>query len=317
MNALRIVIVTVILIIGVSTITSCDSGNASYNMDARNAQLVGDSLPVGDTLRGQSQLLDSINGLLLQIKELREAEEANTAELNNLSDEVGSIKGSSKVGALICWVGFVIAVVMSIIAFAKVKAINRRANRHRYDINMLDQELKNLSASSVSSSGRVKPTSQTISRSEYSSLTARIGELERQLNQDAIKHDKILSGKADVEDRKPDAEALTPNHATTGFFGLPIQMSLTDAYFKRLSDSRETGSRFSAVVKNSGAEFSPLEGQQYLNDLRSNDAIKMALDIRGCAPSEATQMAVIMPGVAKKDGDRWIITKKATIALSR
>lgn len=317
MNAWRIVIVTVILIIGGATVTSCDSGTASHGMDARNAQPVVDSLSGGDTLREQSQLLDSINALLVQIKELRETEGAHAAKLDNLSNEVGNIKGSSNVGALFCGAGVVISVLLSIIAFAKVKALKKRANRHRYDINQLDQELKNISANSVTSSGRVKSTSPTISRSEYSSLTSRIDELERQLNKDAIKHDPIMSSKAAVDDRKADAEALTSNHATTGFFGLPIQMSLTDAYFKRLSDNRETGSRFSAVVRNSGAEFKPLEGQQYLNDLRSNDAIKMALDIQGCAPSEATQMAVIMPGVAKKDGDRWIITKKATIVLSR
>ena len=47
------------------------------------------------------------------------------------------------------------------------------------------------------------------------------------------------------------------------------------------------------------------------------DAAKLAVDFQGCSLQEATQATVVKPGVAKFEGNRWYITQKALVALTR
>ena len=143
-------------------------------------------------------------------------------------------------------------------------------------------------------------------------MASRISFIERQL-------DKMAQSQASVHKNViQDRPVLVNNqniNEQSGYFRLPVQKSLTEAYFKGFSISREADSHFSAYKRDKKAEFRPLEGTQYLNDMKSIDTIKMALEINGCALSEAKQMKIDEPGEAQKDGDRWIITKKATITL--
>lgn len=45
--------------------------------------------------------------------------------------------------------------------------------------------------------------------------------------------------------------------------------------------------------------------------------MRAAIDFVGCAPTEASSMRVILPGEALQRDNRWFITKKAQILLSR
>lgn len=294
----------------------CEDSNAASNdqQTTSNTQSESQSDVKHLDSNEKKQVLDSINVLVSQIEELSNSQETNTHKLDGITKEISNLKGPSHLYDLISWVIAAIALLVAVISLIKLNSVQKRANRHRKDINELEYRINSLEQKPNAVPVRSKTASSGLNNSEYTTLTSRIYKIERQLekmNQSPIQEPQHVVQSALVS---PENRFVNDQ---SGYFGLPTQMSLTEAYFKRLSDIRESDSRFTVVVRNDKAEFRPLEGTQYLNDLKSNDSIKMALDIDGCAPSEATQMKVILPGEAKKDGDRWIITKKATIALYR
>lgn len=294
----------------------CEDSNAASNEQQTTSNAQSESQTEVKSLDSneKKQVLDSINVLVSQIEGLSKNQDTNTYKLNEVTKEMSNLKGSSHLYDLISWIIAAIALLVAMISLIKLNSVQKRANRHRKDIGELEHRISSLEQKANVVPIRNKPTNSGFSNSEYTTLTSRIYKIERQLekmNQSTVQEPQHVV---------PNTPVSYERHIVndqSGYFGLPTQMSLTEAYFKRLSDIRESDSRFTVVVRNDKAEFRPLEGTQYLNDLKSNDSIKMALDIDGCAPSEATQMKVILPGEAKKDGDRWIITKKATIALYR
>lgn len=317
MKILKTIIVVVTLLIGGVAFTGCEDGNASNNQQSGATTPEQLNPQVGEKpldSKEKKAVLDSINVLVTQIEALTEKQNTYANDLKDATKEISDLKGSSNLFDLISWVIAAIALIVAIIALIKFNSIQRRADRHRQDIGKLESRIISLEQKANVVPVRNKSTNSGFSSSEYTTLASRIYKIERQL-------DKTSQGTVS------EPQTIVPSNLTSdvrrtvneqsGYFGLPTQMSLTEAYFKRLSDIRESDSRFTVEVRNDRAEFRPLEGTQYLNDLKSNDSIKMALDFQGCAPSEATQMKVILPGEAKKDGDRWIITKKATIALYR
>lgn len=303
----------VVLIIGGMAMTGCEDSNATNNPESVTTNGQPESQTGEKPLDSseKKQVLDSINVLVSQIESLSKSQEANANNLDEVKKEISDLKGSSHLYDLISWVIAAISLLVAIIALIRLSSIQKRAN----DIGEIGQRVYSLEQKTNTVPVRTKTTSSGLSNSEYTSLTSRIYKIERQLERmnqgSAYEPQNAVMSNPVTEIRRSSV------NEQSGYFGLPTQMSLTEAYFKRLSDIRESDSRFTVEVRNERAEFRPLEGTQYLNDLKSNDSIKMALDIQGCAPSEATQMKVILPGEAKKDGDRWIITKKATIALYR
>ena len=313
MKTLRTFIIMVVLIIGGMAMTGCEDSNATNNPESVTTNGQPESQTGEKPLDSseKKQVLDSINVLVSQIESLSKSQEANANNLDEVKKEISDLKGSSHLYDLISWVIAAISLLVAIIALIRLSSIQKRAN----DIGEIGQRVYSLEQKTNTVPVRTKTTSSGLSNSEYTSLTSRIYKIERQLERmnqgSAYEPQNAVMSNPVTEIRRSSV------NEQSGYFGLPTQMSLTEAYFKRLSDIRESDSRFTVEVRNERAEFRPLEGTQYLNDLKSNDSIKMALDIQGCAPSEATQMKVILPGEAKKDGDRWIITKKATIALYR
>lgn len=314
MKTFRTFILMAILIIGGITLTGCENSNTSNPQQSNSEQTKQPTEDKYMDSNEKKQVLDSINALVSQIETLSKCQESNSNSLKNVSKEIADLKGASHLYDLISWVISAIALFIAVIAIIKLNSVQKRGDRHRNELGKLEQRISMLEQKTVSSPARTKSSYSGISNSEYTSLASRISIIERQL--DKISQSQTTIHQNIVQNR-PLSEVRPYTNEQNGYFGLPTQMSLTEAYFKRLCDIRESDSRFSVSIRDNKAEFRPLEGTQYLNDLKSNDAIKMALDIQGCAPSEATQMRVILPGEAKKDGDRWIITKKATIALSR
>lgn len=314
MKTLRTFIIIVVLIIGGMAMTGCEDSNATNNPQTVTTNGQPESQAGEKPLDSseKKQVLDSINVLVSQIETLSKSQETNTNKLDEVTKEMSDLKGSSHLYDLIAWVIAAIALLVALISLMKLNSVQRRTTRHRKDIGELEHRINTLEQKTNTVPVRNKTANSGLSNSEYTTLSSRIYKIERQLermNQSPIQEPQhvVPSNPVSYERRLVNDQS--------GYFGLPTQMSLTEAYFKRLSDIRESDSRFTVEVRNDKAEFRPLEGTQYLNDLKSNDSIKMALDIQGCTPSEATQMKVILPGEAKKDGDRWIITKKATIAL--
>ena len=301
-------------IIGGMALTGCEDSNATGNpQSAGNDQLesqVGDR-PMDSTEK--KQVLDSINVLVSKFETLSKKQETTTKKLSELSKEIKDLKESSHIFDYISWIIAAIALLIAVISIIKLNSIKLKAKEHSNRLGGFERKISSLELQTPSSA-RTKSTNSGITGSEYSSLASRLNNVERQLN-------KMMQSQTPVQQNIVQSIPVSnvrqyANEPQNGYFGLPTQMSLTEAYFKRFSDIRESDSRFTVSIRNNKAEFRPLEGTQYLNDLKSNDAIKMALDIKGCALSEATQMRVILSGEAQKDGDRWIITKKATIVLS-
>lgn len=304
------------ILIGGIALTGCEDNNTSDNQQSTTAneqheQQTGDK---SFDSKEKKQVLDSINVLVSQIETLSKGQETNSNSIKEVSKEVADLKGTSHLFDLISWITAAIALLATVISLIKLNSVQKRADRHRKDIGELERRISSLEQKTTVSPIRNRTVNAGMSSSEYTMLSSRLSKIERQL--DTMNHVSI-SERKNIPSSNPVSDVRSLVNEQFGYFGLPTQMSLTEAYFKRLSDNRESDSRFTVEVRNDKAEFRPLEGVQYLNDLKSNDAIKMALDITGCAPSEANQMRVILPGEAKKDGDRWIITKKATIALSR
>lgn len=311
MRTLRTFIIIAILFVGGMAMSGCEDSNAASNDQQTTTNTSSEPKAEEKTMNSKEkkQLLDSINALVSQIEALSNSQETNTHKNNEVSKDVSDLKGSSHLYDLISWVVAAIALFVAIISLIRLSSIQKRANRHRKDIGEIAKKVDSLEQKI----NTVKKPSSGLSNSEYTSLPSRIYKIERQLEKmnlgSAYKPQNAVMSNPVSEIRR------TTVNEQSGYFGLPTQMSLTEAYFKRLSDIRESDSRFTVEVRNDKAEFRPLEGTQYLNDLKSNDSIRMALDIQGCAPSEAIKMKVTLPGEAKKDGERWIITKKATITL--
>jgi len=315
MKTFRMIILVATLLIGGMAFTGCDDSKASNSQQTtpthEQSESQAESKPIDSSEK--KQVLDSINALGSQIETLKNEQENITSELKTVSSEVSKLKGSSHLFDLISWIVAAVALLVALISLIKLSFIQKRADSHRNDLIKLEQRISLLEQKTISSPTRARSTYSGISSNEYSSLISRISFIERQI-------DKMNYGQTAVHQNVVQNRSVSDVHKystseQSGYFGLPTQKSLTEAYFKKLSDIRESDSRFTVSVRDTKAEFRPLEGTQYLNDLKSNDAIKMALVIKGCAPSEASQMKVLMPGEAQKTDGRWIITKKATIYL--
>lgn len=321
MKTLRNYIIIAVFIIGGMAMSGCEESDASNSQQVVNTNEHSNSQAGEKSMdsKEKKDVLDSLNNVNNRVDELFAIIETQKSVIGKNQSNIDDIKKTSSISTLVSWTLAIISIILAILALIKAKSSNARAGRHREEIEKIKQSLMDLERN-IANSARTKNTSiSTLSSRDYSDLSFRISKLERlytQMQSSSTSTTEITGGRNYIPNQPniPSQPQIPIQH---GYFGLPTQMSLTEAYFKRLSDVRDSDSRFTVEVRNDKAEFRPLEGTQYLNDLKSNDAIKMALEFEGCAPSEATQMKVILPGVAQKDGDRWIITKKATIGLYR
>lgn len=227
--------------------------------------------------------------------------------------EKSNRKGVTLLFDLISWATSIIALLTAVYALIRLNSAHNRISRLRRELGDLNRKLYFLEQKSREGTHAVTSNSR-FGSNEYNALENRIYGLELQVCR--------MNRSSEPENRhvvcdNPIPDLKRENREQIGFFGLPVQMSSIQAYFKGFSANQETDSRFSVKIKDNVAKFKLLEGIKYLNDLKNGDVIKMALDITGCAPSDATRMKVISPGVAHKDGDRWIINKKAKVELSR
>ena len=196
-----------------------------------------------------------------------------------------------------------VALILCVICLRLCANLQRRASRQRNDIQELQQERQ-------VNSFTPKTVTKSSIPSDYESLKRRILDLETQVRQYNSYTRPLQQSSTIITSPVTEVE---PNK--NGYFGNPIQA--TEPYFKKLIVSRDSEARFSVEISGNKAIFKPLESSSYLGTFVSNDAMRAAIDFVGCAPTEASSMRVILPGEALQRDNRWFITKKAQILLSR
>ena len=310
-------VIIAFFLIGVLVISGCRNRTSEENENIENSispENKGDEKDTEEVTDSQNtkEDLDPIEIVNNRIEEIN----SNLTELNNkISNEestVIDVKRNLSLSVIISWILSALSLIIAILAFNKIKTVIARIGRHRKEIEDLRQSLSESEARLMNASRNYGISKTRFSNNEDSNLSSRIYRIERQLEQifQKIESKTIMDKSKSI---KPSFHGEEKN----GYFGLPSKMSETDAYFKHFTEYRDSESRFSATVISDKAEFCPLEGTQYFNGLKSSDAIKIALDIKGCSPSEAIGMTVINPGEAILKNDRWVITKKVTIELSK
>lgn len=312
MKALHAIILTASFLFGSISFMSCDddatTDGTGCQTDVTPKQTTTPEPEKKLDSTEKKAVLDSINIVNSRVDEVVSENEKQNMEIAKAQSEFDDYKKGAYLSILISWVVAGIAIILAIIATIKAYAANSRAGRHRNEIEDLKMAISDLR---LKPNSNVRQPSSSYSSNNYYALVDRIARLERQINQESYVQPHATTV------TNPIQPTPTVAHEQHGYFGVPSQMSLTSAYFKRLLETRDSEARFSVIIRNGKAEFNLLEGSQFLNEIKSNDTIKLALDLQGCAPSEANQMRTILPGEAVKEDDRWVIKKKAQIYLTK
>lgn len=312
-KSLKSIILIVTLFIGVISISACknesqSNGEGDNNPDSSNIESMMDP----DTLSATKQnkiILDSIANFDNRLKELYSVISQQKASIDRNHSTIESLKRNSFLSILLAWIFAAVSIFTAVFALIKSKQALKLANKYHHKIEEFNDLLTKYENRVTDELRNNNTPFSRMSNHEYNMLSSRITKIEQQLNCPSKQVNPQQPPKS------PDIPRSPHPNKQKGYFGLPKKMSETEAYFRDLIGSKDSEARFEVIVTDETAEFRPLDGQRYLNDMQSNDTIKMALDIQGCAPSEASRMAVIRPGNAKLAGGRWVITKNASIML--
>ncbi len=302
------------IIIGGMAMSGCEGSDAFNNKQTVTTRELSEP-QVEEKSTGSKEkkaVLDSINIVNNRVDELLTKIETQKSVIEKNQSNIDDIKKTLSISILVSWTLAVISMILSIYALIKVKSINARAGRHREEIDELTQSLMDMRCNLVSSARNKNTGASTLLNRDYTGLLCRISELERLYKQ---KQAHITSA---VGFGRGEKSMIPQTHTQHGYFGLPSQMSMTEAYFKKFDEIRDSDSRFTVEIKDEKAVFKPLlESTRLLNGIKSGDVIKFALEFHGCALSDATQMEVISAGEAIKKDGLWIITRKARISLAK
>ncbi len=298
--------------IGVMILYSCSDSSASGITQIQETNDIN-SLDNPHEPPAYNAVMDSISKLNERISELESRQNISTEDVNVSKKEQSNYKGKTSLLIILPLGIALLATIIAIIAIVKAIKVSNRTDRNWSGIDGLSQKLNNL-ALKVSSNEASCRTSlySGISIYDYRDLSERISRVERYLRQNISTVNQMPVGNKTVVDHGQEKDIHR------GYFGLPSQMSVTEGYFEKFDEMRDSDSRFSVEIKGEKAKFEPLlENTKLLNGIKSGDVIKFALEFQGCALSDVKQMKVISSGEAIKKDGLWIITKKATIALYR
>ena len=316
MKIFRTFIIMATLTIGGTAMSGCEDSVASNNGQSVSTQELSESQLGEKSIDSKENkaVLDSINILNNRVDELLTKIEIQKSAIEENQSNFDDIKNVSSISTLVSWTLAIISMILTIYALVKVKSINARAERHREEIEKLAQSLMDMERNHACSTRNKNIGVSTLSNRDYTDLSYRISKLERFYTQ---KQAPITS----TVEFGVGAKSMIPQHQTLsqhGYFGLPSQMSMTEAYFKKFDEIRDSDSRFTVEIKGEKAVFEPLlESTKLFNGIKSGDVIKFALEFEGCALSNATQMKVMSEGEAIKKDGLWIITRKARIFLTQ
>lgn len=308
MKAFNIQTVLIALFVGGLLLTSCENEATSNNPndsttldnnEGFTSPIHKEDVDVSPINRAElDSMRNNIENLKKQIGESSNCADKFENEIKNLQEQESGNKLYLLISLVLCIVSLVIAVV----ALAKASKFNNRLDKYGNDIDNLRQ----------SADSRVAPTPRQNGSDDYYHLKLKLSSLENEVN--ALKRtDNTL------DNNRPYTPKPTPVPGVKtkkGYFGQPTQ---TDrGYFKSFLTAQDSEARFSAEEKNNVATFEPLlNTRAERGTLLHTDAAKLAVDFEGCSLQEANQAEVIKPGEAKLEGNRWYITKKAIVFLSR
>lgn len=285
------------LILGLS-LTACDDDSQAQTYD--NQQLPTQHQTIVNVPEINKEVKDSLDKYTARIDSISKDTKAAIDDVASMNGKVSNLKDNEKWWWASCGIG-IIALILSIISLIRCNYLNKRLNRHRDEIQELKREKQ-------SASFAPKTVSKSSIPSDYDFLKRRVYDLEIQLRQLTIVPSQPQSY------TEPVIKPVVKDNIKTGYFGNPINAA--EPYFKKMLVSRDSEARFSADISGNKAVFKPLDSSSYLGTFVSNDAMRAAVDFKGCAPSEASSMQVITPGEAEQRDNKWVITKKATVYLS-
>lgn len=284
------------LILGLS-LTACDDNSQAQTYDNQQPTQQHTIVNVPEI---NKEVKDSLDKYTARIDSISKDTKAAIDDVASMNGKVSDLKDNEKWWWISCGVG-IIALILTIICITRCSDLNKRLDRHRDDIQELKREKQ-------STSFAPKTVSKSSIPSDYDSLKKRVSDLEIQLRQ--------LT--APPRQAQPYSETVVNpvvnDNIKTGYFGNPI--NAIEPYFKKMLVSRDSDARFSADISGNKAIFKPLDSSSYFGTFVSNDAMRAAVDFKGCTPSEASSMQVITPGEAEQRDNKWVITKKATVYLS-
>lgn len=312
MKVFDILTVVSALFIGGLLLSSCEDEAAANNPN--NTSISESQETTTPTTQGEVASASSINlAELDSMKNNIENLEKQIGESSNRADkyenEIKNLKeqeSSNKMHLYISLILAIISIVVAIVALAKASKFNKRLDKHGNDIYNLKQ----------SADSRFAPTPRQNGSDDYYQLKSRLRILEDEVK--ALKRTKNAfdDNRVSPYTPKPTPTPVPVVETQKGYFGQPTQADR--GYFRSFLTARDSEARFSAEEKNNVANFEPLlNSRAELETLLHTDAAKLAVDFEGCSLQEANQATVIKPGVAKFEGNRWYITQKALVALTR
>lgn len=312
MKAFNIRTVVLALFAGGLLLTSCEDeaapNNQNYpvtsdNQETTTSMAKGENLTIAPiNMLELDSIKHNIENLKRQIGESSNRADKYEDEIKNLKEQ----ESSNKLCLLISLVLGIISLIIAIVALAKASKFNKRLDKHGNDIYNLKQ----------SADSRFAPTPRQNGSDDYYQLKSRLRILEDEVK--ALKRTKNAfdDNRVSPYTPKPTPTPIPVVETQKGYFGQPTQADR--GYFRSFLTARDSEARFSAEEKNNVANFEPLlNTRAELETLLHTDAAKLAVDFEGCSLQEANQAKIIKPGVAKFEGNRWYITQKALLALTR
>lgn len=293
-------------LIGVISIFMCGLSFAGCDDTADTSTYMQQEEPTSaatDSLSSKEKqaVMDSISKLEDQIKAI---DRSVKVPGNGISD-LKKAASDAKMWFYITLGIAVLSLIIAVTCIIKLVNVQERVCRHRKDIDDLDRRIH----TSISISQSNMPIRQTSKvGNEYYELANRINNLEHKVAQ--------IQFPAATTPTFPKTVAVKTTTEQIGYFGVPSQISQTEAYFRKLIESAsDSDVRFSATVRGNRAEFKPRDGM--MSSLKSSDTMKLAVETTGCLLSDATSMKTLNPGEAELKDSRWVITKKALILLQK
>jgi len=202
-------------------------------------------------------------------------------------------RNSKNVWAILIACGFgLINMIIAIAALKKLSKYRTRMDHHRSNIEQLESQLNEI----------------------RSSINSKISELSRKVHSlESRPASKEPSNPSPKHTERPPLPVQTISK--TGYFGATISGENGKGYFKKLLPIKNEEARFSAeIISETKAKFKPIVT---LSNIKSHDYMNLAIDFQGVSTFEAKDMDIRQPGIAEKNGEKWIITEKVLIELKK
>lgn len=280
---------------------SCEENKTSDNTTNTSNQEVVDNTNINvnkDTIKQVESKLENIQSQVVEVSKKSES------SLNELKNDMKETNTRYTWCFLIAVAISVISSIISLISILKISKLNDRLNRHRKEIEQLRGDISNIN---FRPQQQVRPSSNLVSYSEFSTLARKVKNIENAVkNSTSNVNSRNLNQSANFHEEEPKEISIT------GYFGPAVSGEGGTGYFKKLLDSSEDA-RFRVAIIDNTATYEPIVP---LNAIKSSDAMDLAIEFEGVSKKEATAMSIKHKGKADKMGDKWIIISKAVVTLN-